>query len=195
MRSSYSACSPSWRTAKCKPSAIRIASSCRDKMRPCFPNFFQLFLFELPWVAINRLVRANALEFCRGSVQLESDLPSMVGKNVNFPDSWLGQACQRMQAQSLCPRIALQQGQCLFGCPDKVRRQASHLRPKPIRVREALNADFLCQDPANMASNKSSTESKVCPVVGCNTASCVAIHSRNTSTVSCRECMAAMKAS
>ena len=160
-----------------------------------FPDDSQLFLSELPRVAVNRLVCADALEFCCCSVQLESHLPSMVGKNIYLPDGWLGQTCHWVQAQRPRTGVALQQGQSLFGCPHKVGRQASHLRPEPIRVREALNADFLCQDPANMASNKSSTESKVCPVVGCSTASCVAIHSRSVSTVSCSAFMAAMKAS
>ena len=147
----------------------------------------------LPGIAINRLVSADALEFCRCSVQLESDLPGMIGKNINLPDGWFWQPRQGVEAQRFCAGVALQQLQRIFCRPSNIRRQATQLRPKPLRIRELLNADFFGQDPANNASNKSSTESKVFPVVGCNNASCVAIHSRNTSTVSCSACMAAMK--
>ncbi len=86
-----------------------------------------LCLGGLPGVAINRLVRADALEFCRGSVQLEGDLPSVVGKNINLPNGWFWQTRQGVQAQRPCAGIALQQRQRIFGRPNNIRRQATHL--------------------------------------------------------------------
>jgi len=98
----------------------RITHKCHLIQRYSYPR-------GLPGVAINRLVSADALEFSRGSVQLEGDLPGVVGKNINLPDCWLGQTRQGMQAQRPCAGIALQQLQRIFGRPNNIRRQATHL--------------------------------------------------------------------
>ncbi len=85
--------------------ALRLGEINRD-LTPIFQR--SSYPRGLPGIAINRLVSADTLEFCRCSVQLEGDLPGVVGKNINLPDGWFWQARQGVESQRFCAGVAQQ---------------------------------------------------------------------------------------
>ena len=66
-------------------------------------------------IAVDGLVCAKALEFGHGAVQLERDLPGMIGVHVDLPDGGLWHAVQGVQAQRLCVRVGLKVLECFQG--------------------------------------------------------------------------------
>jgi len=145
------------------------------------------------WIAVDGLVRAKALEFGHGAVQFKGDLPRMADEHVNFPDGGLGHALERMQAQRFGAGIGLQKPERFLCGLLYLYRRAPQIRYEPPGMRKPRDGDAI-QCRGSRAANRSSALAYTVPVVGCSTASCVAIHSRSTSIASCSSRSTSIKA-